>query len=504
MRASFGSNHSTGLHIGGRLAEGFESEQVGGGSGGLPVAAVRAPLVAHPPLLGKYKERISEIRYPTRSEYLRAAVRCSDVVGPSWVEPSYVEIFSTCYRPSVGIHVWRPDFLTSYVAHVPKMVCFFDAAFENGLRFPLHPFFKCVLQHFNVCPTQLSPNFWGVLVGLFVAFRDKGLGVPSLALLLDLFSVKESTEGFLYISKRSNARLIISDMPFSHKYWKEPYFFVSGRNWEYNPADREDTLGVPTSWTTHENLHEFSLAPIGSNFWKSLGVFNSGLVMWFSGVQPGLNPEDEEVKRRLVKCHLRAYFELIRSDILGPSSAKLARVPILRPSPLFVMKPSLPPVSKSSSSSSLEPLMAKTTQGELRVHVEVLAKKRRSVKRKTQASPEGCPPAWGKTLKVGVSSSPLFTVGAGDYSGPLEVLPISVWSPTSQGAKPPPPPPQCQMMWEGVALVLWGMRTLCFFMWSSPLGLFPPSFAIPTSRRWTPCSLRRLWLFRFKEPLLYV
>ena len=82
--------------------------------------------------------------------------------------------------------------------------------------------------------------------------------------------------------------------------------------------------------------------------------------------------------------------------------------------------------------------------------MEVLAKKRRSVKRKTQASPEGCPPAWGKTLKVGVSSSPLSTVGAGDSSGraaepPLEVLPISIYSPTSQGAEPPL---KFQMMWE--------------------------------------------------------
>ena len=63
--------------------------------------------------------------------------------------------------------------------------------------------------------------------------------------------------------------------------------------------------------------------------------------------------------------------------------------------------------------------------------MEVLAKKRRTVKRKTQASPEGCPPTRGKTLKVGVSSSPLSTVGAGDSSGrvaepPLEVLPISI------------------------------------------------------------------------------
>ena len=128
---------------------------------------------------------------------------------------------------------------------MPKTVWFFEVAFENSLRFPLHPFIKMVLQHFNVCLSQLSPDFWGVLVELLVVFRDRGLGVPSIALLLDFFSVKEAAEGFFYISKRSNAKLIISDLPSSHKYWKERYFFVSGRHWEYNPFDREDILGVP-------------------------------------------------------------------------------------------------------------------------------------------------------------------------------------------------------------------------------------------------------------------
>ena len=339
--------------------------------------------MGHPPLPGKGKERISEIMYPTGSEYLRAVVRRSDAVGPSQIEPSYAEIFATRYRPPTGVHVWHPDFLTSYVVHVPKMACFFEATFENGLCFPLYPLIKCALRHFNVCPTQLSPNFWGVLVSLL------GLGVPSLALLLDIFNVKESTEGFLYISKRSSSRLIISDKSSSHKFWKEHYFFVSGRNWEYNPVDQEDTLGAPTSWTTPENLREFSLAPIGSNFQKSLVVSDYGLVVRFSGVWTDLSLEDEEVKRRLLRCHPQAYSELIRLDIPGSSSTKPARLPALRYSPHSAMKPSLSLVSKSSSSSTLEPLIAKPTRGELRARLEVLPKKKMSVKRKTSASPEG-------------------------------------------------------------------------------------------------------------------
>ena len=141
-------------------------------------------------------------------------------------------------------------------------------AFDNGLRFPLHPFIKRVLQHFNVCPSQLSPNFWGILVGLLVLFRDKGLGVPSIALFLDLFSVKEATEGFLYLSRRASAPLIISDLPSSHRFWKERYFFVSGRGWKYDHLDKEDTLGVPTVWTTLENLRELFFGLVWSSFRK--------------------------------------------------------------------------------------------------------------------------------------------------------------------------------------------------------------------------------------------
>ena len=219
-----------------------------------------------PSPLGKGKDKIDEIKYPVGSKYLKSVVQNALVVGPSRVEPLFGEVFARRYRPLFGVQVWSPDVLTSYVIQVPKMVCFFEVTFENGLRFPLYPFIKRVLQHFNVYPSQLSPNFWGILVGLLVVFMDKSLGVPSIALLLDLFSVKEAVEGFLYLSKSSSAPLIISDLPSSHKYWKECYFFVSGRLWEYDPTDQEDTLGVPTVWTTPENLRELFFVLV----WSSL------------------------------------------------------------------------------------------------------------------------------------------------------------------------------------------------------------------------------------------
>ena len=80
--------------------------------------------------------------------------------------------------------------------------------------------------------------------------------------------------------------------------------------------------------------------------------------MWPSGARLDLSPEDEEVKRKLVKCAPCAYSEFIRSDIPGPSGVRPARLPFPISSPLSVMKPL---VSKSSSPSVSEPLIAKPT-----------------------------------------------------------------------------------------------------------------------------------------------
>ena len=193
------------------------------------------------------KEKINLITYLGGSDYLKYVVQHVMTVGPSKVDLSYGITFAECYRPPPGVRIWIPDVLTFYAAFVLGMVCFFEVAFDNGLRFPLHPFMKRVLQHFNICPSQLAPNGWGILVGLLAFFRDRGLGIPSVALLLYLFSPKETTEGFLYFSRRSGAPLVIFDLPSSHRSWKGRYFFVSDFNWEYNPSDMDDTLGIPTA-----------------------------------------------------------------------------------------------------------------------------------------------------------------------------------------------------------------------------------------------------------------
>ena len=249
-----GPGRSSSLRIGGDSSAVASSGRTRGASHRSAVVELRNVPGALPLPLDKGKGRINLIKYPGGSEYLKSAVQHALTVGPSKVGPSYGATFSRRYRSPFGVRVWSLDVLTSYVVSVPKMVCFFEVAFDNGL--PLHPFIKGILQHFNVCPSQLAPNGWGILVGLLAFFMDKGLGVPNVALLLYLFSPKETAEGFLYFSRRSGAPLVISDLPSYHRLCKGRYFFVSGRNWEYDPLDKDDTLGVPVAWGTPENLRK--------------------------------------------------------------------------------------------------------------------------------------------------------------------------------------------------------------------------------------------------------
>ena len=94
---------SVGLRIEGRPVDESALGQNGGGLGG-PIAMVVEVLpVGYLPPPGKGKGKISEIRYPGGSEYLRAAVRYVDVVGPSRVKPSFAKFFATRYGPPSGV-----------------------------------------------------------------------------------------------------------------------------------------------------------------------------------------------------------------------------------------------------------------------------------------------------------------------------------------------------------------------------------------------------------------
>ena len=153
-----GPSRSSSLRIGSDSSAVAGSRRTSGASDLSAGVELRDAPTVPPFPLDKGKGKIDLIKYPGGSEYLRSVVQHALTVGPSKVGPSYGATFSRRYRPPFGVRVWSLDVLTLYVVSVPKMVCFFEVAFDNGLRFPLYPFIKGVLQPFNVCPSQLAPN----------------------------------------------------------------------------------------------------------------------------------------------------------------------------------------------------------------------------------------------------------------------------------------------------------------------------------------------------------
>ena len=82
-----------------------ESGRTVGRIGSPAVVVVEVLLVSYLPPLGKGKGKISEIRYPYGSKYLRALVRYADSVGHSRVEPSNAKILATRYGPPSGVRI---------------------------------------------------------------------------------------------------------------------------------------------------------------------------------------------------------------------------------------------------------------------------------------------------------------------------------------------------------------------------------------------------------------
>ena len=104
----------------------------------------------------------------------------------------------------------------------------------------------------------------------------------------------------------------------------------------------------------------------------SLGIYDSVLSTYFSCARIDLSAEDNVIVLALAECPPRPYAELIKSDILGPSSSRSARSAALRPSPppaikvspigpsTAALRPSPPSIVKVSA---IGPSAAKPTRG---------------------------------------------------------------------------------------------------------------------------------------------
>ena len=120
----------------------------------------------------------------------------------------------------------------------PREVCFYEAAFLSGLRFPVHPFIMELLGHFGIAPEELMPNSWRIVVSCMeIWLADTDGDMIKVDKLVYLYRLKLSKEhGYYELVPWEKRTRIVQDLPSSFRYWKSQFFFLFGDDWE-TPSD---------------------------------------------------------------------------------------------------------------------------------------------------------------------------------------------------------------------------------------------------------------------------
>ena len=74
-------------------------------------------------------------------------------------------------------------------------VCFYEAVFSCGLRFPIHPFIMKLLHYLNLASRQLMHNLWRIVISCMVIWTTIADGdMLTVKEIVHLYCLKESKE----------------------------------------------------------------------------------------------------------------------------------------------------------------------------------------------------------------------------------------------------------------------------------------------------------------------
>uniref|UniRef100_A0A2N9GMW2 Uncharacterized protein n=1 Tax=Fagus sylvatica TaxID=28930 RepID=A0A2N9GMW2_FAGSY len=182
----------------------------------------------------------------TSSEATTSARRGSrqSVVSKRWAVYSYVSRFTTIesldrvrtrYQipQDVVLRIPGPD--ERACSHVED-VALYESALTAGLRFPVQPFIREMLDFLSLAPSDGQDDI--TVEEFLYCFEPSQIA---------------ASPGFWTFRNREESSKLVDGLPSSNRRWKDGYFFVCGDNWERLPEEGEDfvpflrTWGVPSS-----------------------------------------------------------------------------------------------------------------------------------------------------------------------------------------------------------------------------------------------------------------
>ena len=161
-----------------------------------------------------------------------------------------------CYQIPDDIVLRIPD--SNERSCCPKYegdVAFYEADLQAGLRFPMQPFVRELLDFLSLAPEQVNLNGWRTIISCMVMWRVNSNGQEDLTVDEFLFYYEPCqialSRGFWTFKNRDANTRVVQGLLSSDRIWKDGYFFVCGDNWERLPQeDPRDFVGVHRSWGT--------------------------------------------------------------------------------------------------------------------------------------------------------------------------------------------------------------------------------------------------------------
>jgi hypothetical protein len=216
----------------------------------------------------------------TRENSSEAAPSTSGTRQSGWVDRSWkaLSYFSSVTQDDIDRIRRRYQIPDDVVLRIPDSderaccpkyvgdVAFYEADLKAGLRFPMQPFVRELLDFLGLAPGQVNPNGWRTIIACMVMWRVCSNGSEDLSVDEFLFCYEPSqialSRGFWTFKNRDANSRVVQGLPTSDRIWKDKYFFVCGDNWERLPQeDPRDFVGVRRSWGTPSPSGVFPFLP---------------------------------------------------------------------------------------------------------------------------------------------------------------------------------------------------------------------------------------------------
>jgi hypothetical protein len=133
-----------------------------------------------------------------------------------------------------GDVVLRIPNLDEWACSHAEDVAFYESALTAGLRFPIQPFIRELLDFLSLAPGQVAPNGWRVIISSMVMWTESSDSLDNITVEEFLYCFESSqitaSPSFWTFRNRDNSVKLVEGLPSSNRGWKDGYFFVCGDN----------------------------------------------------------------------------------------------------------------------------------------------------------------------------------------------------------------------------------------------------------------------------------